>query len=139
MLEPFDGANKVRLPDGQECFEKEHVTYGANETFHTFQYSVDTDAYALDYDGRVEELEIWDEETATWNLVVNYFPVTTSMVSRLREVINGGWAKHSELLVPGDVDEGVVMPRMMNAKGYLEIYTEVMDAIMGYQRGSLDV
>ncbi len=58
--------------------------------------------------------------------------VTEATIDRLRRIIQDGWQEKSELLIPGDVDEGVVMSRMLNAEGYLEIYDDVMILMMAF-------
>lgn len=132
MLNPYDGANKVRLPNGTECWEKETVTHGM-ESVPSYQYSEDTGLLELDYHGRVVDLEVWNKETGQWCLVVNYYPITSSAVERMRKEIQGGWAEKSRLVFDGVINEGSVADRMLDAKGYLEIYDKVMVILQGEQ------
>ena len=53
-------------------------------------------------------------------------------INKLRKIIEEGWAEKSELLFSEAPTEGDLVVRMLNAKGYLEIYDDVMVLVMSY-------
>lgn len=116
-LQPYDGANRVLLPDGRECWEKKvHFHFGGSETTYSYQYSVEIGDLSTDYYGRVIDLKVQAPD-GSWNEIVTFLPVSLTLVKKLRATMEQGW----ELL--SDTVEG---RRLMWSHNYLRVMEDVL-------------
>lgn len=94
-LQPYDGATRVRLPYGTECWEKHTRIKEMGGFASRYQYSVQIpDTVARDYDGRVIGLKM-RAHNGKWYEVVSFFPVTDDLITDVRGVIERGWSNFS--------------------------------------------
>lgn len=124
-LQPYDGANRVLLPDGRECWEKETENFFGSETTLSYQYSVDIKDLSTDYWGRVVNLKLQAPD-GTWNESVSFMPATPALQKRLREVMEKGWGIFSEDTATAYAGTYHVL----DSDSYLKIMTDVL-AIVG--------
>lgn len=122
-LQPYDGATRVLLPDGRQCWEKETPHFHGSEPDYSYQYSVEIDNLSTDYYGRVSNLKVLAPD-GTWNEVVTFLPVSPNLVKRLRDVLALGWEKFTEGPTQGLPEDG--SSNRLYADGYLRIAEDVV-------------
>jgi hypothetical protein len=116
-LQPYDGATRVRLPDGTECWEKETKRFGGSEVTLSYRYSVDVSTFQKDYWGRVKGLKVQAPDLS-WNDPVHFFSANPNVIDRVQTALQTGWADLSEVTPGGQ--------RIMRANNYLKIANDVV-------------
>lgn len=121
-LQPYDGANRVLLPDGRQCWEKETKSFGGSEITVSYQYSVELGDLPTDYYGRVLNLKVMAPD-GRWNEVVTFFPQSPALVDRVRAMMQQGWAVFSE----GTAVAG--SRKRIYTVGYLAICADILELL----------
>lgn len=130
-LQPYDGANRVQLPNGTVCWEKETEHFGCSETTLSYQYSVELPKdMLLDYWGRVVGIKV-QSRLGCWNEPVNFMPVTDDLIDNVRRVIEAGWIHNSSVL---EIGHGGWEERVLQSEGYLKITGDVMALLKAMKR-----
>lgn len=124
MLKPYDGANKVRLPDGRECWEKETEHFGGSETTVSYQYNEAVGDLDRDYWGRIVGIKVWD--TDGFYEPVAFLPVTESLIASVRRALEQGWAKFHHGEAHGYDPED---SHRLYSDGYLRICEDVLELL----------
>lgn len=119
-LQPYDGATRVRLPDGRECWEKETKRFGGSEVTLSYRYSVDVSTLLVDYWGRVKGLQVQAPDLS-WNAPVSFFSANPRVIDRVQTVLQTGWADLSQLDAQGN--------RVLRAKAFLKIANDVVNLL----------
>lgn len=119
-LQPYDGANRIRLPDGRECWEKETKHFGGSETTLSYQYSEDVSGLPTDYWGRVLGIKVQAPD-GSWNESVLFRPANPNLVEQVRGVLQRGLDQYADF----EHCAGAQFPAMLD-HDYMKVAADVI-------------